>query len=351
MIKTSSSLNPLRKVSHLCFHRYKGTVCFRIWLSARRKPAWPIAATRPQLGIEPWLAHYGKSTSQLLTLLPHTSLTLPWMDWWPSLQPSPTLWFCWRCVTSRPFVFLPSFCSAPSCWPILAPGWLSSLSLSCFLSEKRVPIPRCVPCTSVGVAVGQWSSLLHRTPWQQSAWTGTPLCSFTSSIIRLWRPGEFVQSSPSSGSPRFSLRQHPYGTIPRGWFSGFFWLCLHFPSPLSSMWRFPVPYELRSRSSLLLRTKRSNRQETHWTWRGTGQQRPPGCGYTFFSLSSTSLFLCAASVTAVFGHTVVGRSLREFTYTFLYLNSLLNPIVCCMRLPTIRAEVVKQLRKLPCQPP
>ena len=57
---------------------------------------------------------------------------------------------------------------------------------------------------------------------------------------------------------------------------------------------------------------------------------------------------CAASVT-VFRHTVVERSIQEFAYTFLYLNSLLNPLVYYMCMPKIRAQVVKQLRKLSCQ--
>ena len=41
--------------------------------------------------------------------------------------------------------------------------------------------------------------------------------------------------------------------------------------------------------------------------------------------------------------------LWDFSYSLVLLNSLLNPFVYCLRLPEVRTEVVKQLRKLFCR--
>ena len=55
------------------------------------------------------------------------------------------------------------------------------------------------------------------------------------------------------------------------------------------------------------------------------------------------------SFRAVAGWTAVIECLYQFSYTMVLLNSFLNPFVYCFRLPEIRTEVVKQLRKLFCR--
>ena len=47
--------------------------------------------------------------------------------------------------------------------------------------------------------------------------------------------------------------------------------------------------------------------------------------------------------------TALLQCLWDFSYSLLLLNSLLNPLAYCLRLPEVRTEVVKQLRKLFCR--
>ena len=61
-------------------------------------------------------------------------------------------------------------------------------------------------------------------------------------------------------------------------------------------------------------------------------------------------FLCASSITAQ-RNTAVKQSIREFTCTLTLLNSSSNPFVYCMRLPDVRAEVIKKLRQFCCRSP
>ena len=58
---------------------------------------------------------------------------------------------------------------------------------------------------------------------------------------------------------------------------------------------------------------------------------------------------CSSAVRLVIEMTALSEFLSEFCYSFVLLNSLLNPFVYCLRLPEIRTEAVKQLRKLFCR--
>ena len=60
-------------------------------------------------------------------------------------------------------------------------------------------------------------------------------------------------------------------------------------------------------------------------------------------------FWCLAAVRSVIGSTALIESLSDFSYSLVLLNSLLNPFVYCLRLPEIRSESEKQLRKLFCR--
>ena len=60
-------------------------------------------------------------------------------------------------------------------------------------------------------------------------------------------------------------------------------------------------------------------------------------------------FWCLAAVRLVIERTALSECLTEFCYSLVLLNSVLNPFVYCLRLPDIRTEVVKQLRKLFCE--
>ena len=62
-------------------------------------------------------------------------------------------------------------------------------------------------------------------------------------------------------------------------------------------------------------------------------------------LPSWFLFLFRAAP----GWTALNECLYQFSYTLILLNSLLNPFLYCFRLPEIRTEVVKELRKLFCR--
>ena len=55
------------------------------------------------------------------------------------------------------------------------------------------------------------------------------------------------------------------------------------------------------------------------------------------------------SFRAVAEWTALNECLNQFGYTMVLLNSFLNPFLYCFRLPEIRTEVVKQLRKLFCR--
>ena len=62
-------------------------------------------------------------------------------------------------------------------------------------------------------------------------------------------------------------------------------------------------------------------------------------------------FLCMAAFRVVAAQgTALSECLYEFSYSLVLLNSFLNPFVYCFRLPEIRREAVKQLRKLFCRP-
>ena len=58
---------------------------------------------------------------------------------------------------------------------------------------------------------------------------------------------------------------------------------------------------------------------------------------------------CLAAVSLVVEWTALLECLWYFSYSLVLLNSLLNPFVYCLRLPEVRTEVVKQLRKLFCR--
>ena len=60
-------------------------------------------------------------------------------------------------------------------------------------------------------------------------------------------------------------------------------------------------------------------------------------------------FCCLAAGTLVVEWTALLECLWYFSYSLVLLNSLLNPFVYCLRLPEVRTEVVKQLRKLFCR--
>ena len=60
-------------------------------------------------------------------------------------------------------------------------------------------------------------------------------------------------------------------------------------------------------------------------------------------------FWCLAAVRSVIGSTTLIECLSDFSYSLVLLNSLLNPFVYCLRLPEIRTESEKQLRKLFCR--
>ena len=60
-------------------------------------------------------------------------------------------------------------------------------------------------------------------------------------------------------------------------------------------------------------------------------------------------FWCVVAVSLVIERTALSECLLDFSYSLVLLNSLLNPFVYCLRLPEIRTEVVKQLRKLFCR--
>ena len=58
---------------------------------------------------------------------------------------------------------------------------------------------------------------------------------------------------------------------------------------------------------------------------------------------------CLAVISSVIERTALSECLLDFSHSLLLLNSLLNPFVYCLRLPEIRTEVIKQLRKLFCR--
>ena len=60
-------------------------------------------------------------------------------------------------------------------------------------------------------------------------------------------------------------------------------------------------------------------------------------------------FWCLLSFRAAPGWTALNECLYQFSCTLVLLNSFLNPFLYCFRLPEIRTEVVKQLRKLFCK--
>ena len=60
-------------------------------------------------------------------------------------------------------------------------------------------------------------------------------------------------------------------------------------------------------------------------------------------------FLCMVAFRAVAERTALSECLYDFSYSLVLLNSFLNPFVYCFRLPEIRREVVKQLRRLFCR--
>ena len=60
-------------------------------------------------------------------------------------------------------------------------------------------------------------------------------------------------------------------------------------------------------------------------------------------------FLCLAVLRTAMARTPLLSCLIGYSNSLLLLNSLLNPFVYCLRLPEIRTEVVKQLRKLFCR--
>ena len=60
-------------------------------------------------------------------------------------------------------------------------------------------------------------------------------------------------------------------------------------------------------------------------------------------------WLCLAVISSVIERTALSECLWDFSYTLVVLNSLSNPFVYCLRLPEIRTEVEKQMRKLFCR--
>ena len=71
------------------------------------------------------------------------------------------------------------------------------------------------------------------------------------------------------------------------------------------------------------------------------------CVYTLFVICYVP-YVCSIIVAAS-KSTATRRCFQEFSYTLVFLSSLLNPFIYCLRLPEMRTEVVKQLRKLFCQ--
>ena len=60
-------------------------------------------------------------------------------------------------------------------------------------------------------------------------------------------------------------------------------------------------------------------------------------------------FVCMAVLRTAIEKTTRMGCLIDYSYSLVLLNSLLNPFVYCLRLPEIRTEVVKHLRKLFCR--
>ena len=60
-------------------------------------------------------------------------------------------------------------------------------------------------------------------------------------------------------------------------------------------------------------------------------------------------FQCMLVLTTAIERTALLACMLDYSYSLVLLNSLLNPFVYCLRLPEIRTEVVKQLRKLFCR--
>ena len=58
--------------------------------------------------------------------------------------------------------------------------------------------------------------------------------------------------------------------------------------------------------------------------------------------------ICVATFRSLTETTTLSECLWTFSYLLVLLNSFVNPFVYCLRLPDIRTEVVKQLRKLFC---
>ena len=59
--------------------------------------------------------------------------------------------------------------------------------------------------------------------------------------------------------------------------------------------------------------------------------------------------LCVVILTVVVERTALIENLWGFSYSLVLLSSFVNPFVYCLRLPEIRTEVMKQLRKLFCR--
>ena len=69
------------------------------------------------------------------------------------------------------------------------------------------------------------------------------------------------------------------------------------------------------------------------------------CVYSLFLINHTPLLFCYLTI-VVYEHNTYVELIREYAYTILLLNSCLNPFVYCMRLPEIRAGILKQLRNI-----
>ena len=70
--------------------------------------------------------------------------------------------------------------------------------------------------------------------------------------------------------------------------------------------------------------------------------------YVLFLICYVPLY-CLDIVGFVTTWTALLECLWYFSYSLVLLNSLLNPLAYCLRLPEVRTEVVKQLRKLFCR--
>ena len=55
---------------------------------------------------------------------------------------------------------------------------------------------------------------------------------------------------------------------------------------------------------------------------------------------------CMYFVLVLHGHNAFIHCIYEFTWTLVLLNSSLNPLIYCFRLPEIRAEVLRTIRKM-----